>query len=223
MFISNKEKSDINEKINHNRGQIESLVKHVAEIQVDMSKTDVVHLDDVRESNSKLQKMYWGSDKKIKTLEKRVDYLERTIDTFENTLNTLEKNPKTVHSLEKTVTVLEGTVNSLQVSNELLLRKSKSLTEMLVDFNKRLEKLEAKKAGRPTGAKNKVVIPAEKVQEMKDSGAWDDPKLRIFSIDKFIKEEREIKEQRKIEKQREAGRKYYAKKKAEKAAQKELL
>jgi hypothetical protein len=152
-----------------------------------------------------------------------VDYLERTIDTFENTLNTLEKNPKTVHTLEKTVTVLEGTVNSLQVSNELLLRKSKSLTEMLVDFNKRLEKLEAKKAGRPAGAKNKVVIPAEKVQEMKDSGAWDDPKLRIFSIDKFIKEEREIKEQRKIEKRREAGRKYYAKKKAEKAGQKELL
>lgn len=223
MFISNKEKSDISENIARNKSQIENVVKHVAKLQVDIAKTEVDAIDDLLKKHLQLQKMYWGSDKKVKTLEKRVDYLERTIDTFENTLNTLEKNPKTVHTLEKTVTVLEGTVNSLQVSNELLLRKSKSLTEMLVDFNKKLEKLEAKKAGRPAGAKNKVVIPAEKVQEMKDSGAWDDPKLRIFSIDKFIKDEREIKEQRKIEKQRESGRRYYAKKKAEKAAQKELL
>jgi len=223
MFISSKEKKDISEKFDNHKFQIDNLVKHVSEIQVDMGKTDIFNIDDVRESNSKLQKMYWGADKKVKTLEKRMDVLERTVDALENTLNTLEKTPKTVHSLERTVNVLEGTVNSLKVSNELLLRKSQSLTEMLVHFNKKLEKLEAKKAGRPAGAKNKVVIPAEKVQEMKDSGAWDDPKLRIFSIDKFIKEEREIKEQRKIEKRREAGRRYYAKKKAKQAAQKELL
>lgn len=59
-----------------------------------MGKTDVVQIDDVRESNSKLQKMYWGADKKVKALEKRMDILEGTVDTLENTLNTLEKTAK---------------------------------------------------------------------------------------------------------------------------------
>ena len=185
MFISNKEKVGINEKLGQHKSQIENLVKHVGKLQVDVMHSDVTQIPVLVESNKSLSKSYWAHISKFKTLEK--------------------------------------SMNSLQVSNELLLKKSQSLTEMFMDFNKRLEKLEAKKSGRPVGAKNKVVIPAEKVQEMKDSGAWDDPKLRIFSIDKFIKEEREMKEQRKIEKRREAGRRYYAKKKAKQAAQKELL
>jgi predicted nuclease with TOPRIM domain len=221
MFISNKEKADISEKFDSHKFQIDNLVKHVAEIQVDMGKTDVVHLDDVRESNSKLQKMYWGADKKIKTLEKRTDYLERTVDTLENTLKALEKAPKTVHTLEKTVTVLEGTVNSLQVSNEVLYKQNQNRLELILELKKRVDKLEAKKVGRPVGVRNKLVIPAEKVQAFKDAGVWDDPIKRINSIDQFIKDEAERKEQQKIQKRREAGKRYYAKKKAMKAAQKE--
>lgn len=221
MFISNKEKADISKKFDSHKFQIDNLVKHVAEIQVDMGKTDVVHLDDVRESNSKLQKMYWGADKKIKTLEKRMDSLERTVDALENTLNTLEKTPKTVHTLEKTVNVLEGTVNSLQVSNEVLYKQSESRLRMILELNKMVEKLQAKKGGRPVGSKNKLVIPAEKVQEMKDSGVWDDPIKRINSIDQLIKEQRERKEQKRKEKQREYNRAYKARQQAKKAAEKE--
>jgi len=223
MFISSKEKGEIGEKLKNNKFQIENLLKHVAQIQVDMGKTDVVQIDDVRESNSKLQKMYWGADKKVKALEKRMDVLESTVDTLENTLNTLEKTAKTVHALEKTVTVLEGAVNSLQVSNEVLYRQSDSRLRMILELNKMVEKLQAKKGGRPVGSKNRVVIPAEKVQEMKDSGAWDDPIKRINSIDQLIKEQRDRRDQKRREKQREYNRAYKARQQAKKAEQKELL
>lgn len=221
MFISSKEKKDISEKFDNHKFQIDNLVKHVAEIQVDMGKTDIFNIDDVRESNSKLQKMYWGADKKVKTLEKRMDVLERTVDALENTLNTLEKTAKTVHTLEKTVIVLEGTVNSLQVSNEVLYRQSDSRLRMILDLNKKVEKLEAKKGGRPAGAQNKLVISADKVQAMKEAGVWDDPIKRINSIDQLIKEERDRRDQKRKEKQREYNRAYKARQQAKKAAEKE--
>ena len=40
MFISNKEKTDISEKLSHNKSQIENVVKQVAKLQVDMANTD---------------------------------------------------------------------------------------------------------------------------------------------------------------------------------------
>lgn len=212
MFISNKEKADISAKFDNHKFQIDNLVKHVAEIQVDIGKTDIVHLDDVRESNNTLRKMYWGSDKKVKALEKTVKALENTVDDLEDAINTVE-------TLARTVNTLEGTVNSLQVSNEVLYKQNQNRLELILELKKRVDKLEAKKGGRPIGATNRIVIPPETVQALKNSGVWDDPIKRVSSIDYLIKEERERREQRKREKQREYNRAYKARIQAKKAAQ----
>lgn len=214
MFISNKEKKDINEKFDSHKFQIDNLVKHVAEIQVDIGKTDIVHLDDVRESNNTLRKMYWGSDKKVKALEKTVKTLENTVDDLEDAINT-------VQALARAVNILEGVVNSLKVSNEVLYRQNESRLELTLELKKRLDKLETKKGGRPVGARNKVVIPAEKVQALKESGDWDDPIKRINSINQFIKDEAEKKIQDRKEKQRGYNLAFRQRQKAKKAAQKE--
>lgn len=185
MFISNKEKADISKKFDSHKFQIDNLVKHVAEIQVDMGKTDVVHLDDVRESNSKLQKMYWGADKKIKNLEKNL--------------------------------------TTAQTYVEALTRKNASLVKMVDALSLKFDELERKlkkPVGRPP---KKITIPADKVQAMKEAGVWDDPIRRINFIDHFIKDEQERIAQEKKIRRREISRRYYLKKKAGKAAQKELL
>lgn len=129
---------------------------------------------------------------------------------------------KKVKALEKQVTAFERHLNTVQLQNEVLYKQNETRLRMILDLNKRVEKLETKRAGRPVGAKTKVVIPAEKVQALKEAGDWDDPIKRINSIDQFIKDETERKEQEKIQRRREAGRRYYAKKKAMKAIQLEL-
>jgi len=129
---------------------------------------------------------------------------------------------KKVKALEKQVTAFERHLNTVQIQNEVLYRQNESCLALALELKKRVEKLEAKRAGRPVGAKTKVVIPAEKVQALKEAGDWDDPIKRINSIDQFIKDETERKEQEKIQRRREAGRRYYAKKKAMKAIQLEL-
>lgn len=129
---------------------------------------------------------------------------------------------KKVKALEKQVTAFERHLNTVQLQNEVLYKQNETRLRMILDLNKRVEKLETKRAGRPVGAKTKVVIPAEKVQALKEAGDWDDPIKRINSIDQFIKDETERKEQEKIQRRREAGRRYYAKKKAMNPIQLEL-
>lgn len=129
---------------------------------------------------------------------------------------------KKVKALEKQVTAFERHLNTVQLQNEVLYKQNETRLRMILDLNKRVEKLETKRAGRPVGAKTKVVIPAEKVQALKEAGDWDDPIKRINSIDQFIKDETERKEQEKIQRRREAGRRYYAKKKAMNTIQLEL-
>ena len=184
MFISNKEKADINEKINHNRGQIENLVKHVAKLQVDMVNTDSVHIEGVRNTNKQLLGMYWGADKKIKDVGK--------------------------------------TLNTTKTYIDLLIKKNESLIKTIDDLTLRIDALESKKA-KPLGRPKKLTISKEQVQAMKEAGVWNDPIKRIRMIDELLEEER----QKKIEgikaRRKEYGQKYYQKKKAEKAAQKELL
>lgn len=82
MFISNKEKNELRESFEHNKVQIESLVKHVGKLQVDMVNTDSVHIEGVRNTNSQLLKMYWGADKKIKTLEKNLTTAQTYVEAL---------------------------------------------------------------------------------------------------------------------------------------------
>lgn len=69
--------------------------------------------------------------------------------------------------------------------------------------------------------RSRITIPKEKVQEMKDAGTWQDPTKRDSLLATYIKQKRKEEEQK--QRNRESKRKYYLKKKAEKAAQKELL
>jgi hypothetical protein len=184
MFISNKEKSDISEKLSHNKSQIENVVKHVAKLQVDMVNTDSIHIEGVRNTNKQLLGMYWGADKKIKSVEKTLTTTKTYID--------------------------------------LLMKKNESLVKTVIDLSKRIEALESKKA-KPIGRPKKLTISKEKVQAMKEAGVWDDPIRRIRMIDELLEEERQKRIEHIKAKRKEYGQKYYQKKKAEKAAQKELL
>jgi len=163
MFISNKEKADINEKMSHNKGQIENLVKHVAKLQVDMGNAELPKIAGIRMSNEQLQKMYFGAKDEMKKMQQQLTMLREI--------------------------------------NDLIIERVTGL-EVLVK-------------------RSRITIPKEKVQEMKDAGTWQDPEKRDSLLATFIKEKRKAEEKK--ERQRGYGRKYYAKKKAEKAAQKESL
>ena len=67
--------------------------------------------------------------------------------------------------------------------------------------------------------REKIVIPKEKVQEMKDAGTWEDPEKRFPVLKDFIKAKWQADEK----KQRRSayGKKYYQKKKAQQADQKQ--
>jgi len=164
MFISNKEKADINEKMSHNKGQIENLVKHVAKLQVEMGNAELPKIAGIRMSNEQLQKMYFGAKDEMKKMQQQLTMLREI--------------------------------------NDLIIER---VTSLEVQIRQR----------------SRITIPKEKVQEMKDAGTWQDTEKRDSLLATFIKEKRKAEEKK--ERQRGYGRKYYAKKKAEKAAQKELL
>ena len=164
MFISNKEKADINEKMSHNKGQIENLVKHVAKLQIDMGNSEIPNLASIRMSNEQLQKMYFGAKDEMKKMQQQLTMLREI--------------------------------------NDLIIERVTSL-EILVR------------------QRSRITIPKEKVQEMKEAGTWQDPEKRDSLLATFIKEKRKAEEKK--ERQRGYSKKYYVKKKAEKAAQKESL
>jgi len=164
MFISNKEKTDISEKIKHNKGQIENLVKHVGKLQVDMGNSDISKIAGLQATNSQLQRMFFGAKDEMKKMQQQLTMLREI--------------------------------------NDLIIQR---VTEIEV----------------LSRARSQITIPKEKVQEMKAAGTWQDPEKRGPWLVNFIREKRL--EADKKEKKREYGKKYYAKKKAEKAGQKELL
>jgi len=164
MFISNKEKTDISEKIKHNKSQIENLVKHVGKLQVDMGNSDISKIAGLQATNSQLQRMFFGAKDEMKKMQQQLTMLREI--------------------------------------NDLIIQR---VTEIEV----------------LSRARSQITIPKEKVQEMKDAGTWQDPEKRGPWLVNFIREKRL--EAEKKEKKREYGKKYYAKKKAEKAGQKELL
>jgi hypothetical protein len=162
MFISNKEKSDINENIIRNKSQIDHVIKHVAKLQVDMGNSDIPHIAQIRSSTEQLQKRYFGAKDEIKKLQQQITMLREI--------------------------------------NDLIIEK--------------ITKLELFERNR-----EKIVIPKEKVQEMKDAGTWEDPEKRGPLLKDFIKAKWQADEKK--QRQRAYGRKYYLNKKAKKAEQKQ--
>jgi len=164
MFISTKEKSDINENIIRNKGQIENVIKHVAKLQVDMSSSEIPNIGSIRATVSQVQKMCWGAKDEAKKMQQQLTMLREI--------------------------------------NDLIIERVSGL-EVLVR------------------QRQQITIPKEKVQEMKDAGTWQDSTKRDSLLATYIKQKRKADEQN--QRNRESKRRYYLKKKAEKAAQMALL
>ena len=164
MFISSKEKTDISEKLSHNKSQIENVVKHVAKLQVDMGNSELPKIAEMRATITQVQKMCWGAKDEVKKLQQQITMLREI--------------------------------------NDLIIKRMTEI-ELL------------------SRARSQITIPKEKVQALKDAGIWQDPEKKFQSIRDFVEEKRKAEEKK--EKQRAHGRKYYLKKKAEKAAQMALL
>jgi hypothetical protein len=163
MFISNKEKSDINENITRNKGQIDNVIKHVAKLQVDMGNSELPKIAEMRATITQVQKMCWGAKDEAKKMQQQLTMLREI--------------------------------------NDLIIERVAGL-EVLVK-------------------RSRITIPKEKVQEMKDAGTWQDSTKRDSLLATYIKQKRKADEQN--QRNRESKRRYYLKKKAEKAAQQTLL
>jgi hypothetical protein len=98
MFISNQEKSDINKKIEQNKNQMESLVKHMAKLQVDVGSSDLTKIPALTDANKQLNRSFWANNDRIKTLNTTLVSLQ----------NTCEHLIKTNASLSRRLEVLEG-------------------------------------------------------------------------------------------------------------------
>ena len=162
MFISNKEKSDINENIIRNKGQIENVIKHVAKLQVDMGNSEIPNLAGIRRSNEQLQKMYFGAKDEMKKMQQQLTML-------------------------------------------------REINDLIIDRVTGLEAL--------VRQRSRITIPKEKVQALKDAGIWQDPEKKFQSIRDFVKEKEQ--EEEKKAKRSAYGKKYYQKRKAQKANQKQ--
>jgi hypothetical protein len=164
MFISTKQKREINETIIRNKDQIDNVIKHVAKLQVDMGNSGLSKIAEMRDTVGQVQKMCWGAKDEMKKMQQQLTMLREI--------------------------------------NDLIIKR---VTEM---------ELLAR-------ARAQITIPKEKVQEMKDAGTWQDPTKRDSLLATFIKEKRKVEEQK--QRNRESQKRYYLKKKAEKAAQQTLL
>jgi chromosome segregation ATPase len=133
--------------------------------------------------------------------------IKKTLKGFKDTFWDL--NAKLVHTNEE-IRALQKSVSSLQTMNDLLTKNNKSLFASVANLASRIP------LSRPL---QKFVIAPESVQELKESGVWEDPTKRIKFIDHLIKDEQEKRAKEKKERQRESSRKYYLLKKAKKLAQ----
>jgi hypothetical protein len=90
MFISTKEKTDISEKLSHNKSQIENIVKHVAKLQVDMGNSGLSKIAEMRDTVSQVQKMCWGAKDEAKKLQQQITMLREINDLIIKRMTEIE-------------------------------------------------------------------------------------------------------------------------------------
>lgn len=90
MFISNKEKSDINENIIRNKNQIDNVVKHVAKLQVDMSSSEIPKISSMKETIGQVQKMCWGAKDEMKKIQEQMTMLREINDLIIKRMSEVE-------------------------------------------------------------------------------------------------------------------------------------
>ena len=72
MFISTKQKRDINETIIRNKDQIDNVIKHVAKLQVDMGNSGLSKIAEMRDTVGQVQKMCWGAKDEMKKMQQQL-------------------------------------------------------------------------------------------------------------------------------------------------------
>ena len=182
MFISTKEKTDINEKLSHNKSQIENVVKHVAKLQVDIAKTEVDAIDDLLKKHLQLQKMYWGADKRVKVLAKQVNEIQvqnivltkrsdSMLDHFLELKKRLDKleTKKTGRPIgaKNRIVIPPETVQALKLSGvwDDPIKRINSIDQLIKEEHERKEEARRQKqreAGRKYYAKKKAEKAAQK-------------------------------------------------------------
>jgi hypothetical protein len=80
MFISTKQKRDINETIIRNKDQIDNVIKHVAKLQVDMGNSGLSKIAEMRDTVSQVQKMCWGAKDEMKKMQQQLTMLREIND-----------------------------------------------------------------------------------------------------------------------------------------------
>ena len=90
MFISNKEKSDINENITRNKSQLENVVKHVAKLQVDMSSSELPKIAEIKATVRQVQKMCWGAKDEMKMMQEQLNMLREINDLIIERVSKME-------------------------------------------------------------------------------------------------------------------------------------
>jgi hypothetical protein len=90
MFISNKEKSDINESISRNKSQIENVVKHVAKLQVDMGNAELPKIASIRKTSEQTQQMFFGAKERMEKLQSQITMLREINDLIIERVTSLE-------------------------------------------------------------------------------------------------------------------------------------
>jgi len=90
MFISNKEKSGINDNIIRNKDQIDNVIKHVAKLQVDMGNSGLSKIAEMRDTVSQVQKMCWGAKDEAKKLQQQITMLREINDLIIKRMSEIE-------------------------------------------------------------------------------------------------------------------------------------
>jgi hypothetical protein len=128
MFISNKEKTDISEKLEHNKTMMDSLVKHMGKLQVEVQNSDVTQIPALVDSNKRMNKSYWAYISKFKAVQNHIKLLQ-----VENNLLVNQ-----VESLVARVGILE---NSRTVDSQQDKKPSNSHRSRLVISSEKVQEM----------------------------------------------------------------------------------
>jgi len=139
MFISNKEKSDINENIIRNKGQIDNVVKHVAKLQVDMGNSGLSKIAEMRDTVSQVQKMCWGAKDEAKKLQQQITMLREINDLIIKRMSEIEL----LSRARSQITIPKEKVQALKDAG--IWQDSEKKFESIRDFVKQKRKEEEQK------------------------------------------------------------------------------
>jgi hypothetical protein len=165
MFISNKEKSDINENIIRNKDQIDNVIKHVAKLQVDMGNSGLSKIAEMRDTVGQVQKMCWGAKDEAKKLQQQITMLREINDLLIKRMTEIELLTRA----RSQITIPKEKVQALKDAGiwQDPEKKFQSIRDFVEEKRKAEEKKERQRAyGRKYYANKKAKKAEQKQQEL---------------------------------------------------------